>query len=139
MTPAADLGRGAVGRLAEAAGAGAAEHEHAGSRFTLSVRSEGGFEIVGGVDGGAWPSARASSGQEQPPTGPERQVRRARGLSAQSLEQARVLVPALPGIKRLQSIVYTQLQRSMLGQLSSDAALGEAAREWNLYSQARWP
>jgi putative chitobiose transport system substrate-binding protein len=27
----------------------------------------------------------------------------------------------------------------MLGQLSSEAALGEAAREWNLYSQARWP
>ena len=84
-------------------------------------------------------AVRSSLEQEQPTTEPERQIRRARLLSAQTLTQAGVLVPALPGIKRLQSIVYTQLQRSMLGQLSSDAALGEAAREWNLYSQARWP
>ena len=84
-------------------------------------------------------AVRSSLEQEQPSTEPERQIRRARLLSAQTLTQARVLVPALPGIKRLQSIVYTQLQRAMLGQLSSDAALGEAAREWNLYSQARWP
>ena len=48
-------------------------------------------------------------------------------------------MPALPGIKRLQSIVYTQLQRAMLGQLDSDTALGEAANEWNRYSHAPWP
>ena len=65
MTPAADLGRGAVGGLAEAAGAGAAEHEHAVGRFTLGVGSEGGFEIVGGVDGGAWPRAGCGAAKSQ--------------------------------------------------------------------------
>ena len=82
---------------------------------------------------------RSSLEQEQPATQQEQQIRSARLLSAQTLQQARVLVPALPGIKRLQSIIYTQLQRAMLGQLDSDVALREAAREWNRYSQARWP
>ena len=90
---------------------------------------------------GRWRQAavRSSLEQEQPATGQEQQIRSARLLSAQTLQQARVLVPALPGIKRLQSIIYTQLQRAMLGLLNSDAALGEAAREWDRYSQARWP
>ena len=66
-------------------------------------------------------------------------VRDARRLSASTLGTARVLVPAIPGIKRLQSILYTQLQRSMLGQLSSGQALARAEREWNRYAGARWP
>jgi putative chitobiose transport system substrate-binding protein len=66
-------------------------------------------------------------------------VRQARLLSARTLEQARVLVPAIPGVKRLQAIVYTQLQRAMLGELDSDAALAAAEREWNSYAAARWP
>jgi putative chitobiose transport system substrate-binding protein len=66
-------------------------------------------------------------------------VRQARLLSARTLEQARVLVPAIPGVKRLQAIVYTQLQRGMLGELDSDAALAAAEREWNNYATARWP
>ncbi len=66
-------------------------------------------------------------------------VRSARLLSAQTLEHARVLVPATPGVKRLQAIVYTQLQRAMLGELSSDAALAQAEQEWNRYAAARWP
>lgn len=65
-------------------------------------------------------------------------VQRARLLSAQTLRRARVLVPASPGVKRLQAIVYTQLQRAMLGQVGSDVALAAAADEWNRYSQARW-
>ena len=65
-------------------------------------------------------------------------VQRARLLSAQTLRQSRVLVPASPGVKRLQAIVYTQLQRAMLGQVGSDAALTAAADEWNRYSRARW-
>ena len=65
-------------------------------------------------------------------------VQRARLLSAQTLRQSRVLVPASPGVKRLQAIVYTQLQRAMLGQVGSDAALAAAADEWNRYSRARW-
>ena len=84
-------------------------------------------------------AVRSSLEQEQPATEQEQQIRSARLLSAQTLQQARVLVPALPGIKRLQSIIYTQLQRAMLGLLDSDVALMEAAREWNRYSQARWP
>jgi len=82
---------------------------------------------------------RMALDQEQPDTAAQAQIRNARLLSARILEQARVLVPALPGIKRLQKIVYTQLQRSMLGQIDSDAALAMAAAEWNRYSQARWP
>ena len=69
----------------------------------------------------------------------ERLVQRARLLSAQTLQRARVLVPAMPGIKRLQAILYTQLQRAMLGELSSDRALAEAAVQWNRYAEARWP
>jgi len=66
-------------------------------------------------------------------------VQEARQLAAASLRQARVLVPATPGVKRLQAIVYTQLQRAMLGEISSDAALAEARRQWNRYAEARWP
>ena len=76
---------------------------------------------------------------EQPSTLPEQQIRQARRLSAEILERADVLVPASPGIKRLQSIVYTQLQRAMLGQVDSDQALRQAALEWNRYSESRWP
>ena len=68
----------------------------------------------------------------------EQLVQRARLLSAQTLRRARVLVPASPGVKRLQAILYTQLQRAMLGQVGSDAALAAAADDWNRYARARW-
>ncbi len=74
-----------------------------------------------------------------PSDGQERLVHSARLLSIETLAQARVLVPATPGVKRLQAILYTQLQRAMLGQLDSDAALAEAALQWNRYAEARWP
>ena len=67
-----------------------------------------------------------------------RLVEQARLLSATTLGRARVLVPAIPGVKRLQAIVYTQLQRAMLGQVSSERALQEAELEWNRYAAARW-
>ena len=73
------------------------------------------------------------------PDGQDRLVRQARALSLRNLERARVLVPATPGVKRLQAILYTQLQRAMLGQIGSDAALAEAERQWNRYAEARWP
>ena len=66
-------------------------------------------------------------------------VRQARLLSLRTLSQARVLVPPSPGVKRLQAILYTQLQRAMLGEIGSDAALEQAGREWNAYAAARWP
>jgi putative chitobiose transport system substrate-binding protein len=76
---------------------------------------------------------------ERPAAPGERLVREARLLALRSLETARVLVPPTPGLKRLQTILYTQLQRAMLGQISSDQALETAAREWNRYAAARWP
>ncbi len=82
---------------------------------------------------------RAELEAEAPTTPQQAQIRQARLLSAQTLESAKVLVPASPGIKRLQSIIYTQLQRAMLGQISSDEAVREAALQWNRYAEARWP
>ncbi len=76
---------------------------------------------------------------ERPRQPADQLVQRARLLSAETLERAAVLVPATPGIKRLQAILYTQLQRAMLGELSSDRALAEAEVQWNRYAQARWP
>jgi putative chitobiose transport system substrate-binding protein len=69
----------------------------------------------------------------------QRLVQEARLLSLRTLRSARVLVPATPGLKRLQTILYTQLQRAMLGEIESSAALEQAAREWNRYAEARWP
>lgn len=63
----------------------------------------------------------------------------ARLLAVRSLETARVLVPPTPGLKRLQAILYTQLQQAMLGEISSDRALEAAALQWNRYAEARWP
>jgi putative chitobiose transport system substrate-binding protein len=82
---------------------------------------------------------RAALEQEVPGSAAERQIRQARLLSASTLERARVLVPALPGIKRLQKIIYTQMQRAMLAQVSPEQALTAAASEWNRYARSRWP
>jgi putative chitobiose transport system substrate-binding protein len=82
---------------------------------------------------------RAQLKAAAPATPADALVQRARLLSADTLGRATVLVPASPGVKRLQAIVYTQLQRAMLGQISSDAALAEAERQWNAYAQGRWP
>jgi putative chitobiose transport system substrate-binding protein len=76
---------------------------------------------------------------EHPKGSREALVHRARVLSTSTLEQGEVLVPPTPGIKRLQAILYTQLQRAMLAQVSSDDALTAAAAEWNQYAAARWP
>jgi len=81
-----------------------------------------------------------AAGSRSPSAAPQDAlVREARLLSLRSLEQGRVLVPATPGVKRLQAILYTQLQRAMLSQISSEAALAEAERQWNRYAEARWP
>jgi len=77
--------------------------------------------------------------QEQAGEPGARLVEQARLLSARTLARARVLVPAIPGVKRLQAILYTQLQRAMLGQAESDRALEQAEQEWNRYATARWP
>ena len=84
-------------------------------------------------------AVRAELEAERPSDAAEAQIRDARLLSAKTLKSARVLVPATPGVKRLQSIIYTQLQRAMLGQISSDQAVQEAENQWNRYASARWP
>ena len=81
---------------------------------------------------------RSQLEREKTRTPQQDQIRQARLLSAITLERARVLVPALPGIKRLQKILYTQLQRAMLGQVDSAEALGAAAMEWDRYAASRW-
>ena len=83
--------------------------------------------------------AQTASAAEPAAERQEALVQQARALSVRNLDRAQVLVPATPGIKRLQAILYTQLQRAMLGQISSDAALTEAERQWNRYAEARWP
>ncbi|EDY39880.1 bacterial extracellular solute-binding protein, family 1 [Cyanobium sp. PCC 7001] len=88
---------------------------------------------------GALERLQASLRDPGPLDPPQRLVENARLLSATTLESAQVLVPAIPGIKRLQSIIYTQLQRAMLGQLDSDVALSRARQEWDRYAAARWP
>ena len=87
---------------------------------------------------GALQQLRRNLEAEQPASQPEALVQQARLLSADTLANARVLVPASPGVKRLQAILYTQLQRAMLGQISSDAALAEAERQWNAYAVGRF-
>ena len=84
-------------------------------------------------------AVRSELEAEQPSNASEAQIRAARLLSAETLTSARVLVPATPGVKRLQNIIYTQLQRAMLGQISSDQAAAEAEQQWNRYAGARWP
>ena len=87
---------------------------------------------------GALQQLRRNLEAERPASQPEALVQQARLLSADTLARARVLVPASPGVKRLQAIVYTKLQRAMLGQISSDAALMEAERQWNAYAVGRF-
>ena len=63
----------------------------------------------------------------------------ARALSLDVLDGARVLVPAHPGIKQLQSTIYKHLQEAMLGRATADAAVHAAAEEWNRYAEQTWP
>ena len=87
---------------------------------------------------GALQQIRRNLEAERPADQAEALVQQARLLSADTLSTARVLVPASPGVKRLQAIVYTQLQRAMLGQISSAVALAEAEHQWNAYAAGRF-
>ncbi len=58
-------------------------------------------------------------------------VDQARGISAAQLQDAEVLVPAMPGVKKLQQVIYENLQAAMLGQKSVDQAIGDAEKQWN--------
>jgi putative chitobiose transport system substrate-binding protein len=58
-------------------------------------------------------------------------VEKARSVSAAQMDQAEVLIPAMDGIKDLQSIIYDNLQAAMLGQKTVDQAVADAAAEWD--------
>ena len=58
-------------------------------------------------------------------------VEKARSVSAEQMNQAEVLIPAMDGIKELQAIVYDNLQAAMLGQKTVDQAVSDAAQAWN--------
>ncbi len=58
-------------------------------------------------------------------------VEKARSVSAQQMNNAQVLIPAMDGIKELQAIIYDNLQAAMLGQKTVDEAVADAAAEWN--------
>jgi len=56
---------------------------------------------------------------------------RARLISATQLQSAEVLIPAMKDGKRLQKVIYENLQASMLGQKPIEQALQDAERAWN--------
>lgn len=58
-------------------------------------------------------------------------VDEARIISAKQLQAAEVLIPATRGVKKLQKIVYDNLQAAMLGQKTVDQAINDAAQEWD--------
>ena len=64
-----------------------------------------------------------------PPSATE--LDRARLISATQLKSAEVLIPAMKDGKRLQKVIYENLQSSMLGQKPIDRALQDAERAWN--------
>ncbi|MBD2107248.1 sugar ABC transporter substrate-binding protein [Nodosilinea sp. FACHB-13] len=58
-------------------------------------------------------------------------VEKARSVSAEQMNQAEVLIPAMDGVKELQAIIYDNLQAAMLGQKPVDQAVSDAAAAWN--------
>jgi putative chitobiose transport system substrate-binding protein len=55
----------------------------------------------------------------------------ARSVSAQQMNDAEVLIPAMEDVKALQKIIYENLQASMLGQKTVDEAIADAEAAWN--------
>ncbi|MDV3347442.1 sugar ABC transporter substrate-binding protein [Leptothoe sp. LEGE 181152] len=55
----------------------------------------------------------------------------ARAVSASQLADAEVLIPALEDAKKLQKVIYDNLQAAMLGDKTVDEAVSDAADEWN--------
>jgi putative chitobiose transport system substrate-binding protein len=58
-------------------------------------------------------------------------IDRARITSASQLRSAEVLIPAMKDGKRLQKVIYENLQSAMLGQKDIDRAVQDAERAWN--------
>lgn len=58
-------------------------------------------------------------------------VEKARIVSANQMQEAGVLIPAMKDVKELQKVIYTNLQATMLGQKTVDQAVADAAQTWN--------
>ncbi|NJK41036.1 MAG: sugar ABC transporter substrate-binding protein [Acaryochloridaceae cyanobacterium SU_2_1] len=58
-------------------------------------------------------------------------VAKARVVSASQMTDAEILVPAMKDIKKLQQVLYENLQGAMLGRKSVDQALVDAEKSWN--------
>lgn len=58
-------------------------------------------------------------------------ISQARVVSAQQMEDAEILVPAMKDIKKLQKILYENLQQAMLDRKSVDQAIADAEKAWN--------
>lgn len=58
-------------------------------------------------------------------------VETARVVSAEHMKDAEVLVPAMKDVKKLQRLMYDNLQAAMLKQKTVDQAIADAAQEWN--------
>lgn len=56
---------------------------------------------------------------------------KARAVSANQMQDAEVLLPALKDVKELQQIIYDNLQAAMLKEKTVDQALTDAATEWD--------
>ncbi|WP_110987352.1 ABC transporter substrate-binding protein [Acaryochloris thomasi] len=54
-----------------------------------------------------------------------------RVISASQMETAEVLIPVVEDVKKLQKIIYTNLQEAMLDKKSVDQAVADAEKEWN--------
>lgn len=58
-------------------------------------------------------------------------IDKARAVSAEQMQSAEVLLPAIKDVKELQKIVYDNLQAAMLEEKSVEQALADAAAEWD--------
>ncbi|MEA5463941.1 ABC transporter substrate-binding protein [Leptothoe sp. PORK10 BA2] len=76
-------------------------------------------------------TAAASTSSLAEPGADATPIEVARAVSASQLGDAEVLIPALEDVKKLQKIVYDNLQAAMLGDKTVDQAVADAADEWD--------
>jgi putative chitobiose transport system substrate-binding protein len=58
-------------------------------------------------------------------------LEQAQKLSAQELQEAEVLIPAMKDINQLQKVIYENLQAAMSGEKTAEQSVADAAKAWN--------
>lgn len=58
-------------------------------------------------------------------------LQQAQKMSAQELQEAEVLIPAMKDVNQLQKIIYENLQAAMSGEKTSQQAVADAAKAWD--------